>query len=377
MNRFVDLIGWGNAPKEETYRFPDFGPVDIPNYKTFLEESRGQFFEKWASLQGKEEPVKLKNKQCWLKSFTRLKLIGSGSFGQVYLVKNEQTGNVHAMKAVLKKTVVELRQINNTRTEKLVLECSDCPFTMRLDYFFKDYSYLYFVLPFIQGGELFQHLQSLGKFDESLVMFYLSQVILALEYLHYLDIVYRDLKPENILLDHTGYIKLTDFGFCKHLKNGRTYTFCGTIDYLAPEIILNEGYGKAVDWWAVGVLAFELTTGQAPFKDKSEVAKLKKIVNGKYTFPSFMSIDLRHLITQALQKDLTRRYGNLKDGVDDFKNHKWFKPLNWQAVVCRKVLPSYVPDVEGPTDLKHCRKISYKSLTVADSLEYAQEFADF
>lgn len=378
MQRFMQLLGKSESPYSQIPYLPEYGPLDITDYKKFLEGTKAPFLEKWNYLKNiKDQPVKLEDNQCSLQDFKRLKLIGAGTFGQVYLVNNKKTGGFHAMKAVQKKTVVDLGQVNNTRTEKMVLQCSNCPFTLRLEYFFKDNSYLYFILPIIRGGELFQHLQRSGKLSESSAMFYVAQVILALEYLHYFDIIYRDLKPENILLDHTGYIKLTDFGFCKHLEKGRTYTICGTPDYLAPETLRSEGYGKAADWWAVGVLVYELTVGFAPFKEKSDSKRYYRIMSGNYRCPPFLSGDVTDLISNALQLDVTKRLGNMKNGVNDFKTHKWFKPLNWPTVASRKAKPPFIPDTEAEDDTKHFREYAYKSLKIADTLEYGKEFADF
>ncbi|XP_054258236.1 cAMP-dependent protein kinase catalytic subunit alpha-like [Macrosteles quadrilineatus] len=374
MQRVKELLG-GSV---ELDRIPDYGPLDLPEYSKFLEETKTQFYTRWNDLLSKkEQPINLQYNGYSLDDFQRIKLIGAGNFGNVYLVSNIKTGAFHAMKSVLKTTVVRLKQVNNARTEKLVLQCTTCPFTIRLDYFFKDNSYLYFVLPFVRGGDLFRHLQRSNQLSELSAMFYLAQVILAIEYLHYMDIIYRDLKPENVLIDHTGYIKLTDFGFCKRLTRGRTYTICGTPDYITPETLRSEGYGKGADWWAVGVLAYELTVGVPPFKDKSDSKRYFKIVSGKYSLPPPLSEELKDLISNVLQIDKTKRFGNMSKGVNDFKTHKWFKPLNWMAVACRKASPPFTPDVDAENDTRHFKDLTHRSLRVADHVECGQEFADF
>jgi protein kinase A len=361
----------------DTRAIPDFGPVDIQHYHEFLQKSREQFFHTWSVLSNKKLAKELEVYNCTLKDFKKWNLLGEGFFGRVYLVSNDQTGEFQAMKALLKEKLVNLQHVEQIRTEKLVLQCANHPFITHLDYFFIDNSYLYFIMPFIQGGVLGHHLKKFGKFDEMTSMFYLSQLILALEYLHNLDIIYRDIKPDNILIDHTGYLKVVDFGLSKRLTEGRTYTVCGTPEYLAPEVIAQLGYGKSADWWAVGVMAFNLTTGYTPFQDYDVEKTISKIVKGTYETPSFMSNDLQNLLTHILQVDVTKRYGTMKNGVDDIKNHKWFRPVHWKAIMCRKSKPPFIPTVEGPSDTRHFTYYEYKSLIIANKPQFPEQFIDF
>ncbi|RKO87241.1 kinase-like domain-containing protein, partial [Blyttiomyces helicus] len=195
-----------------------------------------------------------------LDDFDILNTLGTGSFGRVHLVKQRKTGKHYAMKVLRKSEIVKLKQVEHTLNEKHILEKLDFPFLVSLLGTFQDSTNVYFILEYVQGGELFTYLRKSGRFSNNIARFYAAEVVMAFEYLHASDIVYRDLKPENLLIDHKGHIKITDFGFAKQVADV-TWTLCGTPDYLAPEIIQSKGYGRAVDWWALGVLIYEVGCG--------------------------------------------------------------------------------------------------------------------
>lgn len=182
--------------------------------------------------------------------------------------------------------------------------------------------------------------------------FYASQITLMFEYLHNKNIIYRDLKPENLLIDKLGYLMLTDFGFAKEVTS-RTYTLCGTPEYLAPEILLQKGHGKAVDWWCLGIIIYEMLVGIDPFNDDDPMRIYQNILETKIRFPSCFNKNAKSLVRHLLVKDLAKRYGNLKNGVKDIKEHRWFKEVNWEDTLKKNVKPPYFPKIKNDGDISN------------------------
>ncbi|ORZ20694.1 kinase-like domain-containing protein [Absidia repens] len=274
-----------------------------------------------------------------LNNFILEKTVGTGSFGRVHLAQGRTTGRFYAIKALRKQELVDRRQVEHANNERVILRSVDHPFVVKLWDTFQDDTHVFFVMDYAPGGELFRILRKNKSFSESTARFYAAEVLLAIEYLHHLDIAYRDIKPENILLDAQGHIKLADFGFSKKVTD-LTWTVCGTPDYLAPEIIRSQGYTKAVDWWSFGILIYEMVMGEAPFQAENPVDKYQMILDCNVTYlPNRMSDDLP-----------TERFGNLKDGADDIKRHPWFKKMDFVKLSKCQVKPPYIPQVKHAGD---------------------------
>ncbi|CAH3844545.1 cAMP-dependent protein kinase catalytic subunit 1-like [Pieris brassicae] len=336
-------------------------------YTKYLKQLLIEFQERWC---------KTWNSTVSFSNLEHIRTLGTGAFGRVILVRHSNSSKYYAMKVLEKERIIKMKQVDHTLYEKRILEAIRFPFTVSMETSFKDNSYIYFVMPFVPGGEMFTHLRKMSKFEEPLAKFYACQVVLALEYLHFCKLVYRDLKPENIMIDRNGYLKITDFGFCKVLQ-GRTWTLCGTPEYLAPELILSKGYGFSVDWWSFGVLLFEMNAGYPPFYANEPMKTYEKIVAGKYRCPSSFNTDLRDLIRNTLQVDISKRFGVMKNGVMDFKNHRWFRGIEWEAILnCRWPAP-YVPKCKHPGDSTNFDNYDDEPLRPGSFCRFESEFLDF
>jgi serine/threonine protein kinase len=286
-----------------------------------------------------------------------LAVLGSGTFGRVSLVEDKKSKQLYALKAMLKSEIVAHKQQKNVINEKNVMMCCNHPFILRLYQTFKDNRRLYMLLEFIQGGELFSvlHTNTSDGVPDSSAKFYAAGVILAIAYLHSKEIAYRDMKPENCLIDKFGYPKLVDFGFAK-IINGKSYTLCGTPEYLAPELVLGRGHNKSVDYWAFGILIYEMQAGYSPFADNQsmdQVVICRNIVNCKLSFPRNFNADCKDLTIKLIAKEIHTRLGNLKGGTDDIKNHAWFKSLNFDNYMARGIAAPWIPKVKSNNDISN------------------------
>ena len=255
-----------------------------------------------------------------LEQFDLVKTVGKGTFGQVCLSLHRPSQTYHAMKILSLNHIIKLEQVDHVKNEKNILKKVNHPFLLSLTWNFIDNNYLYLLLPYICGGELFSYLRCAGRFSVSATLFYSAEIVSALDYLHSISIAYRDLKPENILLDKEGHIVITDFGFSKEISS-RSRTMCGTPDYMAPEIILGKGHNRSVDWWALGVLIYEMLVGNTPFSDDI-LDVYDNILLGKVRWPKDMDSIAKDLIRKLLIQDSSRRLGSSVSGSQDIKDHK-------------------------------------------------------
>ncbi|CAO0792052.1 unnamed protein product [Mucor circinelloides] len=313
-----------------------------------------------------------------LDDFHLLRTLGTGSFGRVHLAQSRHNGRYYAIKVLKKTEVVRLKQVEHTNNEKHILEAVANPFLVNLWGTFQDDANLYMVMDYVPGGELFSVLRKSKRFPDHVAKFYAAEVTLAIEYLHKKDVVYRDLKPENLLLDANGHIKITDFGFAKHVPD-ITWTLCGTPDYLAPEVIQSKGYSKAVDWWSLGILIFEMLAGYPPFYDDDHLKLYEKILQGKIRWPSYFDPNAKDLLKHLLTSDLSRRYGNLKNGADDIKNHPWFQGVDFDRVANRQIRAPYIPQIRGDGDASHFDRYPETNEQYGLPAEdpYREKFLDF
>ncbi|KAJ1531879.1 hypothetical protein ONE63_000527 [Megalurothrips usitatus] len=304
--------------------------------------------------------------------FDLLKVLGKGGYGKVFQVKKrsgQDAGTIFAMKVLRKASIVRnQKDTAHTKAERNILEAVKHPFIVDLMYAFQTGGKLYLILEYLSGGELFMHLEREGIFLEDTACFYLSEIILALEHLHRQGIIYRDLKPENILLDAQGHVKLTDFGLCKeHIQEGIvTHTFCGTIEYMAPEILTRSGHGKAVDWWSLGALMYDMLTGAPPFTAENRKKTIEKILKGKLNLPPYLTPDARDLIRKLLKRQVSQRLGTASTDGEGIRAHNFFKHICWGDVLSRKLEPPFKPSLSGEDDVSQF-DIKFTKQTPIDS----------
>ncbi|XP_048458471.1 ribosomal protein S6 kinase alpha-3 isoform X9 [Rhincodon typus] len=272
----------------------------------------------------------------------------------VFLVRKAQgsdAGQLYAMK-VLKKATLKVRDRVRTKMERDILVEVNHPFIVKLHYAFQTEGKLYLLLDFLRGGDLFTRLSKEVMFTEEDVKFYLAELALALDHLHSLGIIYRDLKPENILLDEQGHIKLTDFGLSKesidHEK--KAYSFCGTVEYMAPEVVNRRGHTQSADWWSFGVLMFEMLTGTLPFQGKDRKETMTMILKAKLGMPQFLSPDSQSLLRMLFKRNPGNRLGAGPDGVEEIKRHSFFSTIDWNKLCRREILPPFKPAIGRPED---------------------------
>eukprot|EP01119_Soliformovum_irregulare_P009135 TRINITY_DN2228_c0_g1_i1.p1 TRINITY_DN2228_c0_g1~~TRINITY_DN2228_c0_g1_i1.p1 ORF type:complete len:451 (+),score=96.83 TRINITY_DN2228_c0_g1_i1:22-1353(+) len=304
-----------------------------------------------------------------LEDFTVLKVIGKGGYGKVYQVQDKLGKEIYAMKVLRKDFLIKTDNVEYTKREKDILRQIRHPFIVRLHYSFQNDSRVYMVMDFLNGGQLLWHMISQSMFSEDQAQFYLAEVILAIEYLHSLDIIHRDIKPENILLDGHGHVSLTDFGFAKDCmeEGSLTRSFCGTMTYMAPEIIEGQGYGKGCDWWGVGILLFDMLTGNPPFRHKDKYTLQQKILNDKLKLPHYFTNAASSLVKGLLNRDPTKRLGCGPQGAIEIKKHQFFKKFDWIKLLNGEISPPIRPNLpKGHMDISNFDE-EFTSTTITDS----------
>lgn len=319
---------------------PDFRYLTLMNYKKFLKLTES----------AREKTTVKRNsghKKINVDDFELLKVLGIGAHGKVLLVSRKKYPQTrYAMKILKKQHIIDANQLEHTIAEKMILSNVNHPFLVSMKYTFQTESKLYFVMEFMQGGELFQHLKREGCFTEEQTKFFCACLILALGHLHNSNYIYRDLKPENILLDEKGYLKLSDFGLAKEVQiTDLAQTFCGTPEYLAPEVILNKGCNRPADWWSLGILAYEMLFGAPPFYSTDVQEMYKKTITKTLKFPqdsdaSDLAMDF---ISGLLVKRSENRLGSIADSLE-VMNHPWFSDISWSNLLAKKIDPPYKPD---------------------------------
>ena len=316
-----------------------------------------------SSLTVKSNPeayTKMENvdKKLCYDDFEPLKLLGTGSFGRVLLVRKKNNNKLYAMKILLKSYLKQKHQQEHTKTERDLMVKINSPFVMNVKYAFQDETQLYLVTEFMQGGDMFFHLHEKGKFKRERAKFYIIEILLGIEYLHKNNMVYRDLKPENILMDKDGHIKITDFGLSKILDdmNDKVFTLCGTPQYIAPEVIYKKGYDKGVDWWSLGCLLYEFLTGSLPFYIPRGAKISHKTFEGPIKFPKGMNKEDKDLISKLLVNNPKNRLGNGEKDAESIKEHPYFKDVDWDKYLNKEIEPPFIPKLKNETDLKYFDK---------------------
>lgn len=292
-----------------------------------------------------------------LESFHFVAVLGRGHFGKVILARYRNTGEYFAIKALKKGDIIARDEVESLLAEKRIFEVANSmrhPFLVNLFSCFQTKSHVCFVMEYAAGGDLMMHIHA-DVFTEPRTVFYTACVVLGLQYLHENKIIYRDLKLDNLLLDTEGYVKIADFGLCKEGMGygDRTGTFCGTPEFLAPEVLTETSYTRAVDWWGLGVLIFEMLVGESPFPGDDEEEVFDSIVNDEVRYPRFLSLEAIAIMRRLLRKSPDRRLGATERDAEDVKKQAFFRNVNWEDLLKRKIPPPFVPTIGGLEDVSN------------------------
>uniref|UniRef100_A0A3P8VSG5 Ribosomal protein S6 kinase n=1 Tax=Cynoglossus semilaevis TaxID=244447 RepID=A0A3P8VSG5_CYNSE len=319
-----------------------------------------------------ENSVNKGTEQIRPECFELLKVLGKGGYGKVFQVKKVSgagSEKIFAMKVLKKAMIVRnAKDTAHTKAERNILEEVKHPFIVDLIYAFQTGGKLYLILEYLSGGELFMQLEREGIFMEDTACFYLAEISMALGHLHQKGIIYRDLKPENIMLNNNGHVKLTDFGLCKEsIHDGTvTHTFCGTIEYMAPEILMRSGHNRAVDWWSLGALMYDMLTGAPPFTGENRKKTIDKILKCKLSLPPYLTQEARDLLKKLLKRNASLRLGAGPGDAAEVQTHPFFRQINWDDLLARKVEPPFKPFLQSADDVSQFDS-KFTSQTPVDS----------
>lgn len=305
-------------------------------------------------------------KKISLDDFEILRLVGKGAYGKVHQVRKKDSGQIFAMKVMRKEMLIQTNNVSYTMTERNILRNIHHPYIATLYYAFQTKGKVYLVMEFLNGGQMLFHMRRQAMFSEEYVKIYAAEIVLALEYLHSLDIIHRDIKPENVLLAADGHLCIADFGLAKVnvTDESSAKTFCGTVEYMAPEIIKGSGHGKAVDWWSLGILICDTLTGDPPFKAKQRNVLQKEILKGKFKLPNYLSNAARSIIRGLLQQNPAKRLG-----IKSIKQHPFFKGINWAKLYNKEIGAPFIPEMaNGLEDTSYFEK-KYLRVNPGDSSE--------
>uniref|UniRef100_A0A672J5S2 Protein kinase N3 n=1 Tax=Salarias fasciatus TaxID=181472 RepID=A0A672J5S2_SALFA len=292
-----------------------------------------------------------------MEDFKYISVLGRGHFGKVLLVEFKKTGRLYAIKALKKTEIVSRDEVDSLMSEKRIFEminASRHPFLVQLHGCFQTADHLCFVMEYLPGGDLMIHIHN-SVFSEAQTRFYSACVLLGLEFLHLNKIIYRDLKLDNLLMDADGFVKITDFGLCKEgMGHGdRTSTFCGTPEFLAPEVLTDDNYTRAVDWWGLGVLIYEMLVGESPFPGEDEEEVFDSIVNDDVQYPPSLPPDAVGILQKLLKKNPAKRLGAGERDAGEVKGDGFFQSIDWEALLARKATPPFLPAIRDSTDVSN------------------------
>ncbi|XP_019772740.2 putative protein kinase C delta type homolog isoform X4 [Dendroctonus ponderosae] len=329
---------------------------DLP--EEVSQSSTYQGFQKSGRITPPATTIPRFRKYC-VDDFNFLKVLGKGSFGKVLLAELKGTEYYYAIKCLKKDVVLEDDDVECTLIERKVLALgTKHPYLCHLLCTFQTESHLFFVMEYLNGGDLMFHIQNERRFSEARARFYGAEIVSGLKFLHNKGIVYRDLKLDNILLDFDGHVRIADFGMCKLqiFLDRMADTFCGTPDYMAPEIIKGQHYNQCVDWWSFGVLLYEMLLGQSPFSGGDEDELFWSICNEKPVIPRFLSAEAGSVLIQFLEKDANKRLGHRFSPHGDIQDHSFFQPIDWHALEARRLEPPFKPNLQHPLDTQYFDK---------------------